>query len=121
MISTIKTIFLFIGIYFVLSIPINDRTIFEHSYSYTAPYTNQIFAVVHSFGKDVTQKTSSFSRKIFSNSTPPRPIKIQDSVRSQQAAPVRNVDENSEEKEEPIGEYTSEEIESLKQILNNDL
>ncbi len=92
--------------FFILSVPLNNQTIFGYLHNISKPYTSKVFNVVFDTSKEVAKDTSSWTKKLFTNSKP----RI-DQISTKQSSTV---------KEEILHEsYTAEEKELLLKILKD--
>lgn len=92
--------------FFILSVPLSNKTIFGHLHSLSNPYTSKVFNVVSHTSKEVAKDTTTWTKKLFTNSKPRF-----DNVSTKQASTV---------KEEILHQsYTAEEKELLLKILKD--
>jgi hypothetical protein len=61
---------IFISTYFLLSIDLKNKTIFDHIYYYTSPYTSILQKKAENFVKFSILNSKDFTVKIFKNSIP---------------------------------------------------
>ncbi len=70
----------------VLSITIDDRTIFHHIYSPLSKLTIPAQEITENLVSKGVRSTASYSKKLFANSIP----RVKDSVKSKLSAPIKS-------------------------------
>ncbi len=105
-----KFSFYFILSFFILSIPINQRTFFGCITDYTSKYTTPIYASVKNNAHRGIERGKKFAKKLFSNSIPAE--KVSDSITRQYSAPQKDHNEF----ELPADSYTVEEKELIRKL-----
>ena len=123
MLFLIKFSIYFIISFTILSFPVEDKTLFEHTHNLSKPYTQEIFNHIKKQSKTIFKSTIEFSKNIFKNSTP----KEVDRVRSGLSAVKKNnLPKKKKEKpfiyaktKKPFDSYTPEEKNLLKNILSD--
>jgi hypothetical protein len=107
--SLLTSLGLLFGFLIILSITINDRTIFSYIYHQISPVTTQGQELVEGFLKRSIAGTKIYTKKIFDNSIP----KIKDSVKSKMSSHQKIQDEVSSE------HITFEEKNELDDLIKN--
>lgn len=87
----------------VLSIQVNNRTLFSHIYQVISPATQGAQEATENFFDRSIQKTNRYSKKLFDNSVPKVGAKMGDAVKSKmsgvkknQAAPLEHIKEEEQ-------------------------
>lgn len=87
----------------VLSIQVDNRTLFSHIYKVISPATQGAQEATENFFDRSIQKTNRYSKKLFDNSVPQVSKKMGDSVKSKmsavkktQAAPLEHIKEEEQ-------------------------
>jgi hypothetical protein len=105
---------LYFGLSFlILSFPVRNRTVFYYMNDMTRPYTQEIFSDVKIKTDDGIKSTIAFGKKLFNNSRPNI-----DRVKTRNSAIKKKTHRKIERTEAPHGDYTEEERELLKKVLN---
>lgn len=94
----IKIILYFSASFFILNIPFNGHPLFYSLEKAAAPLTTKLFSFMKSHSEDSINRT----KKLFTNTIPPK----KDSVKIKKSGTKK-----------PMGKYTDEEQEFLKEIL----
>lgn len=109
----------FIVSYLILSIPFNNKPLFDYSYNLTAPATKPMFTAIKIGAVEGWEATQRLTKKLFSNSVPNETAYV-DSVGSKIAAPERDetkINTKSQaENEEP---YTDQEKALVEKALQD--
>ena len=112
--------------FFILSIPINDRLVFDFLSEWAEPVTQNVFSVTKKASKKVIEESKDFGKKLFSNADP-----IVDQVNSGQSAALRSTRERERANKKTRklhrytpskkiqDEYSKEEIEQLKSLMSD--
>lgn len=112
-----KFIGFFVVSYLILSIPINNRALFDYSYDLTSPATKPVYSAIKIGVVEGWEATERFTKRLFSNSVPSETAYI-DKIGSKLAAPEREVEEaqKPQENEEP---YTDQEKALVEKALQD--
>ncbi len=96
--TVLKMIGLLLVTLVVLSIQVNNRTVFSHIYKVISPATQGAQEVTENFIDRSLKKTNSYSKQLFDNSVPRAGDKLGDAVKSKmssskraQAAPLEHI------------------------------
>jgi hypothetical protein len=111
--TTLKFFGFFLAVVLLLSITINDKTIFTHIYAVISPGTKGAQKVTESFVDSAVVTTKKYSKKIFDNSVPKVKSKMKnakDAVSANLSAPVRL-------EQEPLDDIKNEEKEELDELI----
>ena len=90
----------------ILTVEVNNRTIFSHVYKVISPATTYVQNSVEGFFSKTISGTKNYTKKIFDNSVP----KLKDSVDS-------NMSSRAKKGKEPLEKITREEKEELNQLI----
>ncbi len=114
-----KFIGFFVVSYLILSIPFNNKPLFDYSYNLTSPATKPMYTAIKIGVVEGWEATQRFTKRLFSNSLPSETAYV-DSVGSKLAAPEREevkMDSKPQvENEEP---YTDQEKALVEKALQN--
>lgn len=107
--------------YLILSIPFNNRPLFDYSYDITSSATKPVYAAIKIGVVEGWEATERFTKRLFSNSVPTETAYI-DSVGSKAAAPERepsaatgSASESSDMNADPITEQEKASVEKALQ------
>lgn len=106
MLTFIKFSLSFVLSFLVLSIPIQDRALFDHIHESTSPFTEEFFQIVKRNTSKAVEETSEVGRRAFNNTRP-----VKDQVQAQQSSLKKEADFHED--------YTVEEKELLLRVLEN--
>ena len=108
MFSLIKFAFSFVFSFLILSIPINDQSLFTHIHEASAPFTEEFIGVLSKNTTKAINETTEIGRRAFSNTKPKE--NQSDKVKATQSSTRRSPSVNHED-------YTVEEKELLKRVF----
>ena len=112
----IKFTFYFVLSYFILTIPIQNRPIFDHIGDTTGPYTDKIHKITQDISYQGIQFSKKMGLKLFRNSNPKRFSKL-----DLKHSSIVDYDKKSRTrpivKLKPQDNYTAEEEELLRKLL----
>lgn len=89
--------------FIILSYPINDRPIFEHMSSVTAPYTQNVLSQINLFFGTTIQSSKKLGEQLFSNSVPT--IKVEENKNYDIKGPLPQKINGNEEDSKELADY----------------
>lgn len=114
-IRLLKFTIAFVISFFILSVPVNNRSIYSHLSRYTSSYTDNLFKTVNRHITSSIRETKKLGRKLFSNANP-ETVDTLESIRSSNKKINRTVHINK--MNNAHGEsYSDDEMEQLESLL----
>lgn len=109
----IKFLISFVVSFIILSIPVNDTTLFSVVHQATGPFTQEFVSIVKRNTTKAVRETGEVGIKAFSNTKPTETIR--DQIQSKKSSITRSLDNPPAVHED----YTDEEREMLKRIFES--